>query len=154
MIGDGPVKDQLVSKAKQMNLSNLTFYDRRPKQEMPAILASMDLSLVPLSGRFPGTMPSKIYEALASGTPPIVAKGCEGEMLVTQFEAGRCYEPGDTGEMAAVILELARNRSLLKQMRENCVKLSKRFDRNVIAERTESILASIALGKSLPDMTW
>lgn len=154
MIGDGPTKDDLVRKAKEMNLSNLTFYDRRPKKEMPGILASLDVSLIPLAGRFPGTMPSKIYEAFASGTPPIVAKGCEGETLITQFEAGRCYEPGDNNEMAAAIRELAENTTLLQQIRNNCAELSKRFDRDAIARRTEKILVAITEGTTLPEIRW
>jgi glycosyltransferase involved in cell wall biosynthesis len=154
MIGDGPTKDDLVRKAKEMNLSNMTFYDRRPKKEMPGILASLDVSLIPLAGRFPGTMPSKIYEAFASGTPPIVAKGCEGETLITQFEAGRCYEPGDNNEMAAAIRELAENTTLLQQIRNNCAELSKRFDRDAIARRTEKILVAITEGTTLPEIRW
>lgn len=154
MIGDGPTKEELVEKAGKMNLSNLTFFERRPKSEMPAILASLDASLVPLSARFPGTMPSKVYEALASGTPPIVAKGCEAEPLVTKFNAGRCYEPAEPNEMAEAILELAENPSLLKEIKGNCIELSARFNREVIAERTEKILSAVAEEKTLPQVSW
>jgi glycosyltransferase involved in cell wall biosynthesis len=154
MIGDGPTKDQLVKKAEKMKLSNLTFYDHRPKKEIPAILASFDISLVTLAGRFPGTMPSKIYEALASGTPLIVAKGCEGQALVQQYDAGKCYEPLDSDEMAAAICELAENDKLVKQIKSNCVKLSQRFDRDVISQRTEKILISLATDQSLPEVSW
>jgi glycosyltransferase involved in cell wall biosynthesis len=153
MIGDGPTKEDLVQKANKMELTNLTFYNHRPKNQMPGILASLDISLIPLAMRLPGTMPSKIYEAFASGTPPIVAKGCEGEALVTQFGAGRCYEPCDENEMAAAILELAGNGMLLRQIRRNCVELSKRFDRDIIAQRTEKILVAIAEGKQLPEVS-
>ena len=51
MIGDGPTKDELVRKADELDLDNLTFYDRRPKTEMPGILASLDASLIPLLAR-------------------------------------------------------------------------------------------------------
>ena len=154
MIGDGPTKEQLVTKAEQMQLSNLSFYERRPKEQMPAILASLDVSLVVLARRFPGTMPSKLYEALASGTTPIVAKACEGETLVTQYNAGKCYEPRNGDEMADAILEFAENKDLLKEVRNNCLELSKRFDRDIIAKRTEKILISIAEEQSLPEVNW
>jgi glycosyltransferase involved in cell wall biosynthesis len=154
MIGDGPTKEELVRKTQEMKLSNVTFYDRRPKGEMPEVVASLDVSLIPLSARFPGTMPSKVYEAMASGTPPIVAKGCEAEELITQFEAGLCYEPGDADEMATAILALADNRSLLQQVRDNCRSVSERFDRNLIAKRTERILAAVREGKELPEISW
>jgi glycosyltransferase involved in cell wall biosynthesis len=154
MIGDGPTKEDLVRKANEMKLTNLTFYPHRPKSEMPEIMASSDASLVTLSGRFPGTMPSKVYEALASGAVPIVAKGCEAEPLVNQYNAGRCYEPGDAGELAAAICELANNRDLLRQVRANGIELSKRFDRALIAERTAMIVTAIAEGKPLPKVSW
>jgi glycosyltransferase involved in cell wall biosynthesis len=154
MIGDGPKKDELVQKAKQMDLSNLTFYAPLPKREMPSILASLDISLVPLSGRFPGTMPSKIYEAMASGTPPVVAKGCEGDHLVTENNAGRCYEPGDSEDLANVILQLSENRSLMKLLGQNCVDLARHFDRKLLASRTEKILICIAQGNTLPQTSW
>jgi glycosyltransferase involved in cell wall biosynthesis len=154
MIGDGPTKEELVRKSRELNLTNLRFCDRRSKSEMPELLASLDASLVPLSARFPGTMPSKVYEALASGTPPIVAKGCEAETLVVEFEVGQCYEPGDANEMADAILYLAEDRPRLQKIRENCIKLSKRFDRDIIAERTENILTTVHEGRQLPEVAW
>jgi len=129
--------------ADKKGLTNLKFYTNRPKKDMPFVLASLDISLVPLSARFPGTMPSKIYEALASGTPIIVAKGCEGENLVMEFNTGGCYEPGDSKNLADVLLELVGNTRLYKEMRDNCVALSRRFDRDVIAVRVEKILNAV-----------
>lgn len=154
MIGDGPTKEQLVKKAKQLKLENLTFCDRRPKNEMPGILASLDASLIPLLARFPGTMPSKVYEALASGAIPIVAAGCEGEPLVTQHNAGMPYEPGDPDQMAEAIRKLADNPDIRNQTRNNGIELSKRFDRAKIAERTNKVLTAVADGIPLPDVSW
>ncbi len=154
MIGDGPTKDELVEKSKELELTNLSFLERRDKSKMPEVLASLDASLVPLSARFPGTMPSKVYEALASGTPPIVAKGCEGEVLAREFEAGQCYEPGDPQELANAIVNLADDRSALQRIRNNCISLAKRFDRDVIAKRTEEILTAVHEGKELPEIRW
>ena len=154
MVGEGPTKEELVARAAKKHLANLAFYDRRPKSEMPAILASLDASLVPLAGRFPGTMPSKIYEALASGTPPIVAKGCEGEALVAEYGIGRCYEPLDALEMAKAILGLAEERQHVGGVRQACIALSRRFDRGLIAERTEQVLLAIHRNEPLPEVDW
>jgi len=154
MIGDGPVKEELQELAESKRLTNLTFYDRCAKKDMPAIIASLDISLVTLSGRFPGTMPSKIYEAFASGTPPLVAKGCEGETLVNKYDTGRCYEPCDADDMAKMLKELISDRKLLNEMSSRCVELSTRFDRAVIAERTNAILTAVAEGRELPEVKW
>jgi glycosyltransferase involved in cell wall biosynthesis len=154
MIGDGPTKEELLQKANKLKLTNLTFYDHRPKNQMPGILASLDVSLIPLAMRYPEAMPSKIYEALASGAVPVVVKGCEAEPLVNQYNAGRCYEPGDADEMAAAILQLADDRSLLERIRKNCVRLAKRFDRDLIAHRTKGILVAVMEGRQLPEVEW
>jgi glycosyltransferase involved in cell wall biosynthesis len=154
MIGDGPTKKDLVQKANKMKLSNLAFYDHLPKSRMPGIVASLDVSLIPLAMRYPEAMPSKIYEALASGAVPIIAKGCEAEPLLNQYNAGRCYEPGDAGKMATEILTLADDRELLKHTRDNCVRLASRFDKNLIAEKTKKILTAVADGKEMPEVSW
>lgn len=154
LIGDGPTKESLVAQARMKKLNNLRFLDRRPKKEIPAILASCDVSLVPLVTRLPGTMPSKVYEAFAAGTPPVVAKGSEGATLVSQFNAGRTFEPMNDKELAEVILSLAKNPSELKEIRTNCLKLAKRFDRDTIAQRTEEILIAVAKRQPLPEVAW
>lgn len=154
MIGDGPKKQELVQEAERKQLSNLTFFPHRPKLQMPAVLASLDVSLVPLITRLPGTMPSKVYEALAAGAVPIVAKGCEGDTLVSKFMAGCCYEPGSAVEMAAEIRKLAIDPELYQQIRSNGMALSQRFDRAKIAVQTEAILAAIATDKPLPKVEW
>jgi glycosyltransferase involved in cell wall biosynthesis len=56
--------------------------------------------------------------------------------------------------MAAAIRELAENTTLLQQIRNNCAELSKRFDRDAIARRTEKILVAITEGTTLPEIRW
>ena len=102
----------------------------------------------------PGTMPSKVYEALAAGTPPIVAKGCEGDTLVTKYNAGRTFEPLDDAELAAALRELADDPAEMATVRANCIALAKRFDRGAIAERTEQVLLALHERRPLPDVAW
>ena len=154
MVGEGPTKQDLRRRAAALALANLSFWDGRPKTDMPALLASCDLSLVPLCCALPGTMPSKIYEAMAAGTPPIVARYCEGEALVTRHNAGRAFTPLDGAELAARIRELDEDRDEYRRVRDNAVALAARFDRQVIAERTELILTAIAQGKPPPEVAW
>jgi glycosyltransferase involved in cell wall biosynthesis len=154
MVGDGPVKEQLVAMAKARNLNNLLFLDRRPKSDMPAILASCDAMLIPLLTRLPGTMPSKVYEAFAAGTPPLVTEGCEAETLVRRYAAGLTFVPMDGKSLAQAVLQLEGNPDLREKMRQNCLELAKRFDRDLIAERTERILQALTESKPLPEVSW
>jgi glycosyltransferase involved in cell wall biosynthesis len=154
MVGDGPAKESLVRIAEGMNLRNLHFLDHRPKTHIPPILASLEVSLMPLAFRLPGAMPSKVYEALASGAVPIVAKGSDAALLINQNNAGLTYEPGDAEELARAITKLADNRTLCGAIRENCLRLAKRFDREVLAQRTAETLTAVAEGKPLPAVRW
>ncbi len=99
-------------------------------------------------------MPSKVYEALASGTPPIVAKGCQAEELVIPEQAGCAYEPGDENELAEAICKLADDKEYRSKCRNNAIELSKRFDRDLLAQRTETIMISTAQAKPLPEIEW
>ncbi len=154
MVGDGPVKADLIKIAEEKGLENIKFMGRRAKDEMPAILASCDALLVPLVARLPGTMPSKVYEALAVGTPPIVAAGCEGEVLVTQNGAGCSFEPMQGSQLAQVIRELADDPERVKEISHRAVDLAGRFDRDILVTRTELIFKSLVTGQALPDVSW
>lgn len=155
LVGDGPLAGSLRSRAAEMGLDALSFIDRQPRERMPGIVASFDASMVPLVARLPGTMPSKFYEALASGVPPLVAKGCEAEGLTETFQVGGAFEPGSGEELADLIRRLADAPQAVRGMRDRCRKLSARFDRGVIADRTEGIMEAIANGRrDLPPVHW
>jgi glycosyltransferase involved in cell wall biosynthesis len=154
MVGDGPTKESLVAKAKAEGLTNIVFHPRQSKDRMPALLASMDASLIPLSASLPGTMPSKVYEALAAGVPMIVTAGCEAEQLVRRYDTGRLFEAGDAGQLAAAIRELASDAALCERLKANSLELSKRFDRDRIAGNTEQLLVSVAAGEPIPAVEW
>jgi glycosyltransferase involved in cell wall biosynthesis len=138
MMGDGVEKDRLMKLAKEKKLTNLIFHEPRPKWQIPPIVASCDACLVPLSCRMPGTMPSKVYEAWASGVPAIVSKGCEAESLVDEYNVGRTFEPMDAQQLRAAILDMAENHN--GSTHENCRRLALRFDRDVLADHVHETL--------------
>jgi glycosyltransferase involved in cell wall biosynthesis len=154
-IGEGVEKQSLVAKAEDRKLSNVEFYDPRPKSEMPAIVSSCDLSVVSLVRRMPGTMPSKFYEALASGSISLVADGCEAAHLVREHDVGVLYEPTDAESAADAIRQVAsmgveeRNK-----IRGNARELSKRFERNRLAEFVNDTLIALGSGQPLPEIDW
>jgi colanic acid biosynthesis glycosyl transferase WcaI len=154
MIGEGPTKEALVEQARRLKLENIAFHARQPKSRMPAILASMDASLIPLAAALPGTMPSKVYEALAAGVPAVVTAGCEAEQLVRRYNVGRLFEAGDAAQLAGALENLADHPDERALVRTNALQLAQRFDRNTIAERTERILRAVANGEPIPQVDW
>ena len=115
-----------------------------------SILASCDAAVVPLAAELPGTMPSKVYEALASGVPLIVARGCEAEGLVNEHGLGRVFTPLDSGELASIIVELANSSDGIEEMSKRCRELSERFDLDRIASHAEEVLTAVSEGRPLP----
>lgn len=154
MIGDGPTKESLMANAEKAGLKNITFYPQQPKSHMPGILASMDASLIPLAAALPGTMPSKVYEALASGVPIVVTAGCEAEQLVRRYNVGKVFQPADAGQVAEAINQLASDQEQCIQMRTNSLQLAQRFDRSKITDLAEQLLLAVAKGESLPKVVW
>ncbi len=154
LVGDGPTKEKLVADASKFKLENVAFFPHQPKSRMPAILASLDVSVIPLAAALPGTMPSKVYEALAAGVPALVVSGCEAEQLVRRYDTGRLFRPGNAEELAAGVRELAGNPQLCERIRENCIALSQRFDRDRIADRTEQLLIAVYQRRPIPEVIW
>ncbi len=150
MIGDGPRKDALRDLAERKNLDNLQFLDLVDRERIPSILASCDAALVPLAAEFPSTIPSKVYEIMASGVPVVISTGCEGAGIVEEGKAGLTFRPGNAIELAEALTYLEANKEETALMRKNCRKLASHFDYDRIAEQTESFLLAIANGTASP----
>ena len=150
MIGDGPRKEALKKLARHKDLDNLQFLDLVDSERIPSILASCDAALVPLAAEFPSTMPSKVYETLASGVPVVISTGCEGARVVEQGKAGLTFRPGNAMELAEALAYLEANKEETALMRKKCRELACHFDYDRIAEQTESFLLAIADGSAIP----
>ena len=151
MVGDGPCKKSIVELAERKGLNNLRFIDLADQERIPSLLASCDASLVPLAAEFPSTIPSKVYEILASGVPVVISKGCEGARLVEEGNAGRTFRPGDSDELANVLVNLESDREEVEWIRKNCRKLAERFDYHRIAVENEATLQAVSDGTSIPN---
>ena len=151
MVGDGPCREALINLAERKGLDNLRFIDLVDQEQIPSFLASCDASLVPLAAEFPSTIPSKVYETLASGVPVVISKGCEGARLVEEGNAGRTFRPGDSDELAEALIELEDDRDELAQVRRYCRDLAERFDYDRIAVETEAILQAVVDGAAIPE---
>ena len=154
-IGEGVEKERLEKKASGLGLLNVRFLPPRPKAEMPALVASCDVSVVPLLARMPGTMPSKCYEALAAGSIVLTADGCEAAYLVNKNKAGLIYEPMDAQSVATALMSVMKmSLEERRVLHANARKLSLRFDREKLARFVEATLVALVGGAPLPEAVW
>ena len=118
-LGDGPEKEYLINLANGMELLNIEFLDPVSKNEMPGILASVDICLVPLKKAIPGAVPSKLYEAMASSKPVIMIAEGEAKEIVERNKCGIVVSPGDIQGIVDAINILVENPPLRIRMGEN-----------------------------------
>lgn len=141
LIGDGPEKQSLVEWAKHHQLDNVRFLDAAPREEIPALLASADVALVPLAERLYGAVPSKLYEAMGAGVPVVLMTGGEAEDIVKEAGAGIVVPPGDVNALAAAISRLASAPEERRRMgAQGRAAACARFDRRMIAEAFIDVL--------------
>lgn len=152
MVGDGPTKKSLMDLAKRRQLNNLTFKMPVTRADVAIMLASCDAALIPLAKELPETMPSKVYEILASGIPVIISGGCEGATLVRRHNTGRIFPPLDADSLANIITDLANHPQELMQIKKNCLDLARRFDLKNTILQVEAILMAVAEGRPLSEV--
>jgi glycosyltransferase involved in cell wall biosynthesis len=145
LVGDGPDKERLVAQGQALGLTNVRFLDAYPRQAMPDVLSSADISLVTLKLRLPGAVPSKLYEAMGAGLPVILMADGEAAEIVRETQAGVIVSPGDVVGLAAALRDLVEHPEKRVQMgtygRQAAVA---RFDRQWIADEFIRLLESQA----------
>jgi glycosyltransferase involved in cell wall biosynthesis len=146
LVGDGPERRRLVERARGLGLTGVRFLDPRPREEIPALLASADVALVPLGMDLPGAVPSKLYEAMGAGVPVLLVAEGEPAEIVRRTGAGVAVPPGDPAALRRTLEALAADPEGRRRMGQaGRTAAEKEFDRRMIArsfrERLEGAAA-------------
>lgn len=145
-IGDGPEKSKLMDMVKEKELNNVSFQPVQLKPNMPRIIASMDATVVPLKklDLFKGALPSKMFEALSSELPIVLAVEGEAEKLINDARAGITVEPENAKEIADAVLKLYKNKDLKEELGQNGRKyVIENYSRESITRKLEKILKEL-----------
>jgi colanic acid biosynthesis glycosyl transferase WcaI len=119
LVGDGANRERLAADAEKRKLENVKFIPFQPRQQLPEVLASADVSLVSLQrGIGVGSLPSKTYSILASGRPIIasVDENSETWNLIQRADAGLCVSPEDPTALVDAILTLKNDPALRERL--------------------------------------
>jgi glycosyltransferase involved in cell wall biosynthesis len=143
LIGDGPEKKALIQRAQELGLSNVKFLAPVPSSQMPEILSTADICLVPLKTYIPGAVPSKLYEAMACGKPVILIAEGEAAQIVKDHRAGIVVTPGDIPGLVAAFRHLIEDFELRRSMGQAGRRaVEKYFDRTEIIQQLAAFLMS------------
>jgi len=133
-VGDGPQKRQLICKANHLCLENVTFLNPVTVDQMPGLLVAADVIVVPLGMDIPGAVPSKLYEAMATGRPLVLVAWGEAADIVHQFSAGITVAPGGIHSLALAFQKIRGNPELARKVGDSARAAAVRhFDRGSIA---------------------
>ena len=151
LVGEGVLKAQLQEQAKRQELTNVRFLPYQPKDQLSQSLSAAQLHLVPIDPRVVSClMPSKLYGALASGTPvlAVAPDDCELAELVDEFELGATCPPCEPAQLAIMIQRLAASPEELaawgvraRQIAQQC------FDRSICTALFAGHIAGLVNGQ-------
>jgi glycosyltransferase involved in cell wall biosynthesis len=144
--GDGPEKSDLITMVREKALTNVEFFPVQSKNKMPRIIASMDATVIPLKklDLFKGALPSKMFEALSSELPIVLAVEGEAEKLINDAKAGITVEPENSREIAEAVLKLYNDSELRRQLGQNGRKYAiENYSRESITRKLEKILLNL-----------
>ena len=113
----------------------IVFHGYQPKETINNVLGHFHASIVPLTVRIKGAVPSKIFDLLPHGTPILFAGGGEGEHIINSYHLGLVSAPGDYDALKNNIMKMKMlSDEEYAQLRTNCFKSSKdefSFDRQM-----------------------
>lgn len=121
-VGRGARKAELQKMVSELALSNVSFFDYQPRNELAQSLSAADLHLIPLTAELSKClMPSKLYGVLAAGRPYLTNAVPESDLhkISKEHEVGLTVPPGDVSAIATAISNLKSDPDLQQKMRAN-----------------------------------
>lgn len=150
LVGTGAEKEHIRGRAAGRGLRNIVFVDKVPHKDILEYWRASDITLVLLrdSHVFRDVVPSKIYEAIATGTP--VISNVRGEIERVFGPSGAIYfvSPSDPEELAREISALSSCKDRRDMMRRSALALAPSFSRDQQAEKMLSILLAAGNARS------
>ena len=139
LIGSGSQAD----KVEAFQAKNLRLIDWISHDEIPAAWAASHLTFWSMRDEalYLGTIPAKLYEALACGVPVAGAIGGAGAQMIQDSGGGLTVAPGDTEGLIEAVTRLLDNSDLHARCRERGRRYAEaNFDPTQVARRYETVL--------------
>ena len=140
-VGEGATKKDLINKAKDLQIKNITFLNMIKKKNVPKYLSSCHITIVPLINDplFKTVIPSKIFESAAIKRPVLLGVKGEAKAIIKKYNAGLCYEPENRESFIASLNSLL-NYSNYNNYKQGCTKLANDFNREILAKKMLTII--------------
>jgi len=108
LVGDGATFAELASFIKQRGLEGkVVLSGRVPHDEVPGLLAAMDMAILPSAGDY--TSPVKLFEFMACGVPPVAPDFSPIREVLAEGRTGWMFPAGDLDGAADAVLQRSRD---------------------------------------------
>ncbi len=144
LVGEGANKPDLQAMVEEKGVSNVRFFPFQPRDDVPLVYATADVSLVSLKRDIVvESVPSKTYTIMASGRPIVatVDRNTEVGHLLDRAQCGFCIEPENPDALAQVIMKLYEDGPLRADMGERGRAFAvEHYSRQVAAKQYHSLI--------------
>ena len=147
IVGEGLKRAELQKRAGALGTDNVQFLPFQPYGDLPHLLASSDVLLVPLDKeKSQVSVPSKLYNFLAAGRPVLGLAPPDSEVAAL-IRANRCGEvvpPDDIAGIRGMVLRMKGDPDARREMASNARRyVADNFSRKMIMDRYEALLATV-----------
>jgi colanic acid biosynthesis glycosyl transferase WcaI len=154
VVGEGLKKAALRKRAEELGLSNVLFLPFQDYADLPELLASADVLLVPLDrDKSRLSVPSKLYNFMAAGRPILGVATPDSEVaaIVRDNGCGFVVPPGDPSGLAATVMALksAPDRLASAALRAR-THVESHFSKDKILRKYEDLLLSMTSNERGP----
>jgi glycosyltransferase involved in cell wall biosynthesis len=154
LVGEGAERESLIRRAESEKIKNVRVLGPQPKERIPSLLAAADAVFNVLRFSIPGAVPSKIYEAMASGLPILFGGAGEGARRILEANAGLVVPYDNITGLEQAVRQLVAEPALRQQF-GNAGRLAaeKIYSRREIARQLHELLHTVSSReKSLGNM--
>jgi colanic acid biosynthesis glycosyl transferase WcaI len=151
IVGDGVAKPGLEQRAGALALDNVRFLPFQPREDIPYMRATSDVQVSLYKyGSAKNSMPSKVYEIMASGRPLLASPESDSDVrrLIDKTQCGICVDPQDIDQLVEAILTLYNDRVQREAMgQRGRAQAEQYYSRIAVAEQYEALLRQVAAYK-------
>jgi colanic acid biosynthesis glycosyl transferase WcaI len=149
IVGSGAELQDLQQQATERGLANVTFVGRVAHDEIVGYWRLSDMTLVLLKDipLFRTVIPSKIFEAMATGTPIITNVRGELQTLLEPLGTALLIEPSNLDALVDAIETLVENPARRQALSAAAIRAAQQYDRVVLADRLLEALQALSARK-------
>ena len=147
IVGDGVVRPSLEAKVRALGLDNVMFLPYQPRETLPFLRATSDVQVALYKkGASRYSMPSKVYEIMASGRPVVASADVDSDLwnLVANTNCGICLEPHDPPRLASAVMALYQDPQLRHRMgAQGRQEVDRRYSVEAVVTQYDELIRSI-----------